>query len=198
MSSISGSYTPSPDMDSIFAYMDELEKGFSPDEIDQQVLDPMIEKSDALFAEEVENLQAILKNRQEIKEQIGEERFFQAESLDITEAARNRVNELRASFQNLEKTKETLSKTLESAKQDLETAHETSERLTTHFQRMTATLKNTPVESRWTQLITQGGRGVSQAIAGDANIEQAPVGAKKGAREEIFRLMTKDLNRGNT
>jgi len=142
MINFSNAGLPPPDMESVFAYLDFLEEGYSPDEIDAHFLGPDIEEADASFEEEAERVRGFVENSLLLCKQDREDLFSRLENEDFTGPATRRITELSASLKELKKVTETFSEGLETADEHLEVADRTNERIIWQLQIFTDVLRN--------------------------------------------------------
>jgi hypothetical protein len=151
--------------DSIFAYMDYLESGFSPEQIDQAILEPIQEEADLFFQEEVERVQSILQSRLIEKESEASELFAQVEGVDITEAAKTSLKEQRKDVKALRAFEEDLSSELHRSKEKLEQRRVIQERLRGGLENLRTTLHAIQIEPRFVTVLNEVGKAGSLLVA---------------------------------
>lgn len=153
------------DPHSVFAYMNYLERGFSHEEIDQAILEPIQEEEDRFLQDEIERVQSILQSRLVEKEREASELFAQAEGVDITEAAKASLKEQRKDLKALRAFEEDLSFELDRSKEKVEQNRVIQERLRGGLKNLHTTLNAIHIEPRWVSALNEAGKAGSLHIA---------------------------------
>jgi len=149
------------DAASLFHYMQLRDQGFSADEIEQVMIDPLLRE----LEEEEQFLQDSLQERVQIREQEGNTLLDEASKEEITKVARLAITEYQRSVDDVQANIKKTSDLLDQAIQDQKRSHEKKTKIEERLQKQRATLRRMGNLPLWAEDTQRLGEAISKGMA---------------------------------